>query len=147
TPGQEIALHALGQTGTRSGDSFPRHNPGPATHARRPSSGGQGGNDQVIAAPPSSVEIPVSEDRRSISGERDARADGNADCRPRGVACKWLAQALDSVTENLAHKRCRCKTTQRAAEEAAVSGLRRTGGRNASRLTCRPGPVGKRRPH
>src|SRR5262249_57144071 len=92
-------------------------------------------------------EIPVSEDRRSISGERDARADGNADCRPRGVACKWLAQALDSVTKNLAHKRCRCKTTQRAAEEAAVSGLRRTGGRNASRLTGRPGPIGNRRPH
>jgi len=82
-----------------------------------------------------------------LVGGRDARGDGNADCRPRGVACKWLAQALDSVTENLAHKRCRCKTTQRAAEEAAVSGLRRTGGRNASRLTCRPGPIGKRRPH
>ena len=47
-----------------------------------------------------------------LVGGRDARGDGNADCRPRGVACKWLAQALDSVTENLAHKRCCCKTAR-----------------------------------
>src|SRR5262249_34920497 len=57
-------------------------------------------------------EIPVSESRRSISGERDARANGDADCCPRGVACKWLAQALDSGTRNLAHKICCCNTAR-----------------------------------
>jgi len=62
------------------------------------------------------------------------------------LANGWLKRWIQ-VTENLAHKRCCCKTAQRPAEEAAVSGLRRTGGRNASRLTCRPGPIGKRRPH
>src|SRR5262249_61836700 len=57
-------------------------------------------------------EISISESRPSIAGERDARANGDADCCPRGVACKYLAQALDSVTENLAHKRCCCKTAR-----------------------------------
>src|SRR6266436_6123817 len=54
-------------------------------------------------------EISVSEDRRSISRERHARADGDDDPCPRGAAREQLAQALDSGTKNLARKRCRCR--------------------------------------
>src|SRR5262249_34430076 len=55
-------------------------------------------------------EISVSKNRRSISRERPARANSDADSRPCGIARERLAQALDSGRKKLARKRPRCRS-------------------------------------